>query len=297
MCHPIVAELRTIGLCDATDSELSIRHLTNRRRPTKDHNCIKEQFFLSPYDNNRKRSRTTSSSDESSRSKLSDDDSSCRDSTKDGCSTSIRDIILDANDNKFLNELLIEQSDQSTMPSAVVEKSKSEKEHPSRKYYSAIARIRSDAVTRSKSFQEQGVKPLLLRKSRFFANRHHSQSTSSDYSMDTISQNIEINVQDEYGVVNVCGDDEFRKSNKFEMRMSPSPLSHSCSCHGGHGGGSGGGGGRSTRNSNNSEKNYKSGHVLARIFRRMRKISLGWRKSRCKIRRGEWVLFFFFIQI
>lgn len=118
------------------------------------------------------------------------------------------------------------------------------------KYHSAINRLKSDSVARSKSFQEQGVKPL-MRNSRFFVNRHNH---FSDYSIDTVSHNIEITIQDVDGT---------------PIDVKSATTSSNCSslkC---------------------SQERVKSGHILGRILRRMRKISLGWRKSRCKIRRGE----------
>lgn len=118
------------------------------------------------------------------------------------------------------------------------------------KYHSAVNRFKSDSVARSKSFQEQGVKPL-MRNSRFFVNRHNH---FSDYSIDTMSQNIEITIQDADGTpVDVKRDAASTNCSTFKC----------------------------------SQERVKSGHILGRIFRRMRKISLGWRKSRCKIRRGE----------
>lgn len=141
-----------------------------------------------------------------------------------------------------------------------------------KKYHSAVNRIRNDSVHRSKSFQEQGVKPQ-LRNSRFFVNRHPTgkvTALTSDFSLDTVSQNIEITVQNEDGVVKFadddCGSGQASSEGKAFDRFGsvyPEYLNS-----GGSGGGVGGG---------------SSGHILSRIYRRLRKLTLvAWRRQKCK---------------
>lgn len=219
----LLAELRTIGLCDATDSELSIRHLAYTSPDTRD-------WLLSPYERSKPR-----------RKNLSNDESLLLEPPN-------RDIVLD----KIVYKIRVTNLDADSPQHWSENISRTDNER--QKYHSAVNRFKSDSVARSKSFQEQGVKPL-MRNSRFFVNRHNH---FSDYSIDTMSQNIEITIQDADGTpVDINRAAASSSSNYSTFKCSPERV--------------------------------KSGHILGRIFRRMRKISLGWRKSRCKIRRGEWV--------
>lgn len=189
-----------------------------------------------------------------------------------------RDIILEANTNLYNNNKLsnIDVSNANRISvEEIYRKSHSQQQqqqshhHQSqpepKKYHSALNRIRNESVTRSKSFQEQGVKPI-LRKSRFFVNRHNRNTNYSNYSLDTVSQNIEINIQDEHG----CNVATPVVENKNGADLATTPPSYSGGRRDGH-----------------HHEHLKSGHILGRIFRRMQKISLGWRKSRCKFRRGD----------
>lgn len=258
-------------------------------------------LFLSPYQQHSKalhRYRKNSSSESITKSYKSSDEETSND--KDNANQN-RDIILvDANinnNNKLISNVESIRNTPSTGSATVVvmdgcgrSMSNYRKQEP-QKYHSAISRIRNESVMRSKSFQEQGVKPL-LRNSRFFVNRHHPNHISSDYSLDTVSQNIEITVQDEDGVVN-ANDSQCTGCGAVGVGGWR---------HIGSGGGRGYGDPDSTAAavlpatyslySSGSNDRVKSGHILGRIFRRMRKISLGWRKSRCKIRRGDWDFFF-----
>ncbi|XP_037051985.1 diacylglycerol kinase theta isoform X3 [Bradysia coprophila] len=211
-------ELRTIGLCDATDSELSIRHLAYTSPDARD-------WFLSPYERRKPR-----------RKNLSNDESLLLEPPN-------RDIVLD----KIVYKIRVTNLDADS-PQHWSENISRKNER--QKYHSAVNRFKSDSVARSKSFQEQGVKPL-MRNSRFFVNRHNH---FSDYSIDTMSQNIEITIQDVDGT---------------PVDINRAASSSNCSTF------------------KCSQERVKSGHILGRIFRRMRKISLGWRKSRCKIRRAR----------
>lgn len=283
-------------MCEATDSELSIRHLASALSAQE--NSKHKMLFLSPYQQHSKslhRYRKNSSSESIAKScKSSDEETSYN---MDNANKN-RDIILvDANinnNNKLISNIDNIRNTPSAGSATVVVMDGCGRAIPNyrkqepKKYHSAISRIRNESVMRSKSFQEQGVKPL-LRNSRFFVSRHHPNHISSDYSLDTVSQNIEITVQDEDGVVNV---------NDAQCT--------GCGAVGVGGWRRIGGGGRGYADtdptvvppasyslySSGSNDRVKSGHILGRIFRRMRKISLGWRKSRCKIRRGDWAFFF-----
>lgn len=372
-------------MCDATDSELSIRHLavssisavnscsggggggggvitdTSIGGDGVDGGGIKHKmFYLSPYQQHSqalRRYRKNSSSEsiaKSYKSNISDDgqSSGCGGSSSDKENAAAypnRDIVLEAiqfnhhhnNNNKLSNNssrsntnLTATSTTTPTLTTATTTTSNScrrvvvsiitppsppssentyhlyhhhqhhRKQEP-KKYHSAISRIRNESVMRSKSFQEQGVKPL-LRNSRFFVNRHPPVSATaaaqmhvnSDFSLDTVSQNIEITVQDDDGVHHLNEDDDgFNSGGGGWHRIGGRNLTDANA--GGHsfsssstttttttaafdrygGGGSGGG---STEN-----ERIKSGHILGRILRRMRKISFGWKKSKCKIRRGD----------
>ncbi len=198
---------------------MSIRHLAYTSPDSRD-------WFLSPYERRKPR-----------RKNLANDESLLleppnRDIVLDKIVYKIRVTNLDANSHQQWSENIFRKNER-------------------QKYHSAINRFKSDSVARSKSFQEQGVKPV-MRNSRFFVNRHNH---FSDYSIDTMSQNIEITIQDADGAPVDIKRDDSSPSNCSTFKCSPERV--------------------------------KSGHILGRIFRRMRKISLGWRKSRSKIRRGE----------
>lgn len=174
--------------------------------------------------------------------------------------TKNRDIILvDANDNdNKLSKYLIVNS----IPNIGENVYNKQHQKQRTKYHSAISRLKYDPVMRSKSFQVQGEKPILVR-SRIFDNRQNN-SSASDFSVDTVSQTIEINVQDEYGI-NVCD---------YRQNVNPSKPVNCSACSDG-------------------DENVKSGQIMSQIFRRMKKFSFGWRKPRCKIRRGDWRFFVF----
>lgn len=202
---------------------MSIRHLAYTSSDARD-------WFLSPYERRTKPRRKNLTNDESLLLEPPN-----RDIVLDKIVYKIRVTNLDANSQQLWSENSLRKNDRSM-------------------YHSAVNRFKSDSVARSKSFQEQGVKPL-MRNSRFFVNRHNH---FSDNSIDTMSQNIEnieITIQDVDEPVDVDAKRDASSSNRSPFKCS--------------------------------QERVKSGHILGRIFRRMRKISLGWRKSRCKIRRGE----------
>lgn len=161
-----------------------------------------------------------------------------------------------------------------------------------KKYHSAVNRIRNESVMRSRSFQEQGVKPL-LRNSRFFVSRHQQTAAvnqldtiSSDLHLDTRSQTIEITVLDEHGV-----------------RISDTGATTGAA-------GSERGGGQADVASvseggaydSGSQENLKSApggsmggnslQLLLRLFRRVRQLTMGLRRpkgagAKATLRRGD----------
>lgn len=314
----LAAELRTIGLCDATDSELSIRHLAAISAADTEHKQH-PLLFLSPYQmpllkavqrsrksdrRARKNSSTDSLSSRSNSGKSSDEPTGT-----DGRPPIIKRDILrgDSTDDEPANGDRINNNTYTTRyrrlsrqrqdsnassssntryrlanevvhtPNTIVSVTEGDdglvritfrKQLP-KKYHSAINRIRNDSVMRSKSFQEQGVKPQ-MRNSRFFVSRHNNnpqQRLCSDFSLDTVSQNIEITVQNEDGVVKFAEDSEedfgtYRGCEQADMT--------------------------SQAFDSGSQEHLKSGHILSRIYRRLRKITLsGWRRQKCKRSRRQ----------
>lgn len=300
LLQPVLsAELRTIGLCDATDSELSIRHLELTPREGK------INFYLSPHSRQMLATKTTACkgrSGGSSDSLTPSDQSDYEPKRTNHCDINVdsqRTYIDDSNSsNPFVhshkcnistdgsgsNRHCIDKTDNRTVGS---------------KYHSALNRVRNESiVSRSRSFQEQGVRPP-LRNSRFFVNRQHRKSNVSDeFNSDTVShQNIEITVEDtdkimdnkccsscqrihDVHVIQETTTEKVRRWTKEALRSPSKTLLKSSS--------------KTPSPQPQLElstysdvKPWGSGHMLGRIFRRMRKISFGWRKSRCKVRRGD----------
>lgn len=147
----------------------------------------------------------------------------------------------------------------------------------SQKYHSiARNRQRKDAlVARSKSFQEQDIK--LPSNARFNILRRQNR-TKNNFDQQMIDEiishhNIEITIED-------MDADQPNKQTRINNDRAPNRESskfvqNECS------------------SVNSSELNYdrgkiRSGHILGRIFRRMRKLSMTWRKSKNKSKtRGE----------
>jgi hypothetical protein len=165
-----------------------------------------------------------------------------------------------------------------------------------RQLHPGLNRLRNDSVTRSKSFQEQNTQPKYERRlnnSRFFIKRLHRDDLPEYSSDDTISQNIDMITLS--SSQNDCGSDSITEkyiyvpdksqidynkpqqqpvqSNRPSLLFDDGGRSANFSCY----------------RQRTGDKNY-SGHILGRIFRRMRKISLGWRKSKCKLYRGDFFL-------
>lgn len=271
-----LAELRTIGLSDATsDSELSIRHL--ELTP----NTSVNSFRLSP--NAHFACTTQKYSKESINSGCQNETHNCehiRNEIWHHCDLNIVDITkhnnrnrkmetldLTVNNRKSSSSTLSDASSCGTNRSATSTDQKKRKDSP--KYHSAMRnRLRKDAtVCRSKSFQEQDVRKAT--NPRFYILRRNPQSDLSEFQLNkTISHhNIQITIEDT--------DANEQPINHKSLHQRKKIAHYECS------------------SINSSDLNYdrhkiRSGHILGRIFRRMRKLSMAWRKSKNKSRtRGE----------
>lgn len=276
-----IAELRTIGLCDETsDSELSIRRL--ELTP----NTSENSFRLSPCHSVQKHSKesldsgcqnetTTHNNGENIRNNDSwrDCDLNIVNITKHNSNSNNRKmetLDLTVNCRKSSSSTLSDASSCATNSRSTSTEQKKRKDSP--KYHSVVRnRLRTDStVSRSKSFQEQDVrKPSKIRS---YVVRRNPQNDFGDCKLSkTYSHhNIEITIEDtdatdEQQPDNHCTAPKSQKRNRTVDSASNS------------------------RDSYYDRHKVRSGHVLSRIFRRMRKLSMGWRKSKNKSRnRGEY---------
>ncbi|XP_055697742.1 diacylglycerol kinase theta isoform X2 [Phlebotomus papatasi] len=241
-------ELRTIGLCDATDSELSIRHLDINAK-----DAIKQMYLLpSPS-----ASAGGFHGDPKNRSWPKIGGGGDPRSDHLGDNRDILDIDNCEEHSDFTScNLDVVRTDKRAHSAESVKMVKSAKNRHRMDRLKA-----SDTVTRSRSFQEQGVQPPFLKNSRFFVNR-------LGQSIETISHSTELPIYPDTTI-------PIKTSQSSDIRIeighygderctSPSILPYQT-----------------------QDQGVKSGHILGRIFRRMRKISLAWRKSRCKIHRAR----------
>lgn len=194
-------------------------------------------------------------------------------------------------------------------------------------------------VGRSKSFQEPGVKmhsqsPTTRykkyarifqrrRSKRSNANKTEGKNVHSNYSLDTMYQNIEITIQDEDGNYQPYDDnydtyDRHRRSHEIigndeedddddddeevlkeysqflGNRLRPYHHSSSGGCGGGIHSDDGGGGDISDGASSRSRSRLSDNeHVFGKLLKRMRRFSMGWRKPRYHKRRGDFLLLIF----
>lgn len=314
------AELRTIGMCDATDSELSIRLLATISAKADAENKHHPLLFLSPYQmpllksichrksdrRSRKNSSTDSLSSRSNSGKSSDEQmspSGQRDIVR-GDSTDYdehtnsdniqthygtnnrrlsnrkrQDSTASTSSNARHNQFLL--ANEMVAPNTIVSVTEDEdgvvritygKKRP-RKYHSELNRIRNESVHRSKSFQEQGVKPQ-LRNSRFYVSRNQpgkKTALCSDFSLDTVSQNIEITVQNKDGVVKPADDD---CGHQADIASSSGEEFDRFDC--------------GYQENLNSVGSGGGGHIWTRIYRRLRKLTLAaWRRQKCKSEVGR----------
>ncbi|XP_059612130.1 diacylglycerol kinase theta isoform X3 [Phlebotomus argentipes] len=235
-------ELRTIGLCDATDSELSIRHLDMNAKE-----AIRQMYLLpSPAASTDQRNRSWPKIGGGG-DKRTDHLGENRDILDIDCAEAHSDFASSCN-------LDVVRTDKRAHSAESVEMVKSPRSRH-------VERLKmAETVTRSRSFQEQGVQPPYLKNARFFVNRLGHSNANLDDMLETASspgasismktsQSADIRIE-----IGHYGDDD---------RCTPPILPFQ------------------------QEQGVKSGHILGRIFRRMRKISLAWRKSRCKIHRAR----------
>lgn len=272
----LIAELRTIGLSDATsDSELSIRHL--ELTP----NTSENSFRLNPnaHTNCMMQKQSKESIDSGCQNETHNSDNIRNDDTWRHCDLNIVDITKHNSNNRKMDTLdlavncrksssstLSDASSCGTNQSASIEQ-RERKDSP--KYHSAVkSRLQKDSlVSRSKSFQEQDVrKPSNAR--FYIVRRNHNFDNDYKLSKTISHHNIEITIEDT--------DAQAEPINHISTTYHSKKHKHNeCS------------------SVNSSVLNYdrhkvRSGHILSRIFRRMRKFSMGWRKSKNKSRtRGE----------
>lgn len=268
------AELRSIGLCDATtDSELSIRQL--ELTP----NTSEHSFGLNP---------NASYVQKYSKESI---DSGCQNETQNGehirsndtwrhCDLSIVDITKHNSNNRKMDTLDLavncRKSSSSTLSDAsscgtarsIPPEQRKRKDSP--KYHSAIkSRLRkATSVSRSKSFQEQDVrKPS---HTHFYITRRQIDFNDGYKLSKTISHhNIEITIEDTDAI-----DEPINHITAIQHRSTRLMQNECASFH--------------SSDLKYDRHKVRSGHILSRIFRRMRKLSMAWRKSKNKSRnRGE----------
>ncbi|XP_030370885.1 diacylglycerol kinase theta isoform X2 [Scaptodrosophila lebanonensis] len=170
---------------------------------------------------------------------------------------------------------------------------------------SALTALQLSPVGRSQSFQEPGVKKpsTTARYKKYgralFQRRRSKRSpkgggTKSNYSLDRLSQNIEITIQDEDGnyqpyddnyhtLRRRCVDDEDDAEYEYEddnLYLDDRPRNDGLS--GDDVGGDISDGGASSRS-----RASDSEHVFGKLIRRMRGLSVGWRKPRYQKRRAR----------
>lgn len=259
--------MRTIGFCDAIDSDLSIRHLDLTP------NDSEFSFHLSPNVRPKYSKESIDSgcqhegiAYDANRAEICDND--------DTRIVIVDNMCHDANNRiERRNDLTVNVSSSSTSSdidcSNKTVESEASRLKEATKYHSVKRRLRKESlVGRSRSFQEQDVKPI-LRNSRFFIRRHDPPQHPVDMNSandETVSHhNIEITVED-------MDPDDKETRQPFDRKTY---LVDSTSLD--------------SYEMKYQRTKLRSGHIFGRLFRRMRKISVGWRKSGCKFRgRGEY---------
>lgn len=268
-----LAELRTIGFCDAIDSELSIRHL--------DLNDSEFSFHLNL--NVRPKYSKESIDSGCQHETIADDTNRIDNCDNDNNRLVVDDTCQNTSSRNYLrHDLSVNASSSSTLSDMSCSNRTVESDagrlKAAKKYHSARRRLRKESlIGRSRSFQEQDVKPV-VQNSRYFIRRHDPHEPRIDLNLandETVSHhNIEITVEDM----------DPDASDTRRPLHSPKPLNRTNSLV-------------DSTSLDSYEMKYersklRSGHIFGRLFRRMRKISRGWRKSACKIRgRGEYICF------
>lgn len=339
----IAAELRTIGLCDATDSELSIRHLELTPREGK------VNFYLSPQSRQTLVTKAAAAKARTSGSgavaatyaqfyggSSSGGGAGCGGTSVGGAISTDSlahsdqsdyelkrnnhcDIILDMTNNRSTIKCIDSATNTDPLDYTVYaagdgkdSELTARRKIATRYHSTALSRVRNESiVSRSKSFQEQGVRPS-ARNSRFFVKRQQQRhaNETNEFNLDTVShQNIEITVEDTDPFLTAGYRNRNDNIVNSDSNMSWQRLHDGQTCLGAE---------KNPRRwakepfklatrtlssttqhlfelpTYDDVKSWGSGHILGRIFRRMRKISFGWRKSKCKFRRGDCVFHFFF---
>lgn len=175
---------------------------------------------------------------------------------------------LTVNKNQLLN-LNVSKSSSSTLSDVscsnrTIESDAIEYKKRSKKYHSAKKRNRkeSNIVNRSRSFQEQDVIQTERNYSSLFTRRSNSNHPSDE---NISHHNIEITVED---VDRIQSDTRAQRTSGKKQKYDSTSLD--------------------SYDLKNGRNKTRGGHILGRLFRRMRKLSLGWPKSRCKNRsRGD----------
>ncbi|XP_055297888.1 diacylglycerol kinase theta isoform X3 [Sitodiplosis mosellana] len=274
-------ELRTIGLCDATsDSELSIRHL--ELTP----NTSETSFRLNPNSTMPKQSKE--SIDSGCQNETSQNCEHIRNDNGDTwrhCDLNIVDITkhisndrkkdtldLAVNCRKSSSSTLSDASSCGTNKSASTDQQQQQQEEErkrkdSPKYHSIIkSRLRKDAfISRSKSFQEQDVRKPNTR--FYILRRNPNNEFENEYKLSkTISHhNIEITIED------TDANEEEPINHRTILKPIKKPSQNECSSLNSH-------------EVKYHRQKIRSGHILGRIFRRMRNLSMAWRRSKNKSR-------------
>lgn len=259
--------MRTIGYFDANDSDLSIRHL--------DLTPNDSEFSLHLSPNVRPKYSKESIDSGCQHEAIADDKN-----RTDNCDNENNIIVDDkchddANSRNYRrHDLTVNKSSSSTLSdmscSNQMMESEASRLADAKKYHSAKRRLRNETlIGRSRSFQEQDVKPV-LRNSRFYIRRHDPPEHPVNHNLasdETVSHhNIEITVEDM--------DRDAEQPQPIKPFNRKKYLVDSTSLD--------------SYEIKYERTKLRSGHILGRIFRRMRKISIGWRKSGCKTRgRGD----------
>lgn len=254
------AELRSIGIGDATDSETSVRQLDLTP------NNSEASFRLTP--------NLTSSDEKQSKISKESIDSGCQhEATRSEDCDNILDTYNGRNaltvDKGHRLNITVSKSSSGTLSDVscsnrTLESDAVEQKKRSKKYHSAKKRSRKELnVSRSRSFQEQDVIRSSRNYSRLFTRRPQNSIDSSLPSEENVSHhNIEITVED---VDAVRLDAREPQAGAAKCKFDSTSLD--------------------SYDLKSGRAKTRGGRILGRIFRRMRKLSLGWPKSRCKNRR------------
>lgn len=278
-----------------SDSDLSIRHL--ELTP----NASENSFRLTPTH------RTQSTASKHSKESI---DSGCQNETHNGenirnndntwkhCDLNILDIkkcnsdnnnrkmdtldLMVGNCRKSSSSTLSDVSSCSTNRSVSCEESKKEQKD-SPKYHSAVVRNRlrkdSSLILRSKSFQEQDVRKTA--NARFYILRRNQQHNDFDDD-DGHNENFKLNKTISHHNIEITIED-----TDANQQPNRSPIVQRRRKIGRNEWSS-----INSSDFNTNRQKPRSNHVWGRIFRRMRKLSMAWRKPKIKTRnRGELKIF------